>query len=79
MVDIHTHFIYGVDDGYKDIEHSMEDLKVEAEMGVTDVICTPHFRKGMFETHLEIINRHFSVLKEFVTKEKVNINLYLGC
>ena len=78
MVDIHTHFIYGVDDGYRDIEHSIKDLKEEEKIGVTDVICTPHFRKGMFETHIETINKNFNVLKEVAKKEGINVNLFLG-
>ena len=43
LIDIHTHILYGVDDGAKDINDSMGLLDEEREQGVDQVILTPHY------------------------------------
>ena len=40
LIDIHTHILYGVDDGAKDINDSMGLLDEEREQGVDQVIPT---------------------------------------
>jgi protein-tyrosine phosphatase len=42
MVDIHSHIVYGVDDGAKTIEDSLAMLEMAAEGGTTDIVATPH-------------------------------------
>jgi protein-tyrosine phosphatase len=42
MVDIHSHIVYGVDDGAKTIENSLAMLELAAECGTTDIVATPH-------------------------------------
>lgn len=78
MVDIHSHVIFGVDDGANSIEESIELIKSMISSGVTDLICTPHYRIGMFTTSFDIIENNFKVLCEEVKKQNLNINLYLG-
>lgn len=78
MVDIHSHVIFGVDDGASSIEESLELIKEMIECGVTDLICTPHYRIGLFTTSEEIIKNNFNLLLEKVKSENLNINLYLG-
>ena len=46
MIDIHSHVIFGVDDGASSIEQSIEIIKDMINNGVTDLICTPHYRRN---------------------------------
>src|SRR6202167_5057617 len=42
MVDIHSHIVFGVDDGAKTIEDSLAMLALAADSGTTDIVATPH-------------------------------------
>jgi protein-tyrosine phosphatase len=42
MVDIHSHIVFGVDDGAKTIEDSLAMLELAANSGTTDIVATPH-------------------------------------
>jgi protein-tyrosine phosphatase len=42
MVDIHSHIVWGVDDGPGSMEESLAILKVAAEGGTSDLVATPH-------------------------------------
>ena len=42
MVDIHSHVLWGLDDGARSFEQSLEMLRISAESGVTDIVATPH-------------------------------------
>lgn len=76
MIDIHTHVIFDVDDGSKSIESSVEMLKFAKKIGTSDLICTPHYIKGAFETPKETIVENFNALKPYA--EEIGINIYLG-
>ena len=78
MIDIHSHVIFGVDDGASSIEQSIEIIKDMISNGVTDLICTPHYRLNMFTTDNDIIKNNFNLLCEEVKRQNLNIKLYLG-
>ncbi|HLH40294.1 MAG TPA: CpsB/CapC family capsule biosynthesis tyrosine phosphatase [Bryobacteraceae bacterium] len=42
MIDIHTHVLYGVDDGAKTLEESLAMIRMAGASGTTDLVATPH-------------------------------------
>ena len=76
MIDIHTHLLFGVDDGPATIEESIEMLKVAKAQGVDAMILTPHYRHGMFSYPNEQIKENFIALYEHA--KKIGVYLYLG-
>lgn len=75
MIDIHSHIIPNVDDGSDSLEKSLLLIEEEFKLGVTDVICTPHFRKGVFQPTVSEIKENFQLLS---SANKTPVNLYLG-
>ena len=42
MIDIHSHILWGVDDGAGSLRESLDMLKMAADSGTTDIVATPH-------------------------------------
>lgn len=78
MKDIHTHIIPFVDDGSPDLETSINMIKHEIDIGVTEIICTPHHIYHRYEASVEVIKERFNFLKEEVERLNLPIKLYLG-
>lgn len=78
MIDIHNHMVFGVDDGSKNLEMSMEMLKMAHDDEIWDVILTPHYSPRRGRAPYELILRNYKELKRRVAKEMPELNLYLG-
>ena len=79
MIDIHSHLLFGIDDGSRSIEESIYIINKLSKIGYTDIILTPHFINGSSymssrENNLELLKK----LKVGLIKYKVPVNLYLG-
>ena len=48
--DIHTHIVYGIDDGSDDLEMSLKLLEMEYDQGVREIFLTNH-SYGMAEKY----------------------------
>ena len=79
MIDIHSHLLYGVDDGCKTIEESIEILRDLESLGYTDIVLTPHYIVNSKYTSSKKDNRNkINALKKELQKQQIHINLYLG-
>ena len=79
MTDVHSHILFGIDDGSRTISESVELLKKLKSVGFNNVILTPHFildstYNSNYESNIKIYNE----LKERLTSENIDINIYLG-
>jgi len=78
MIDIHSHVIFGVDDGAKTEKDTRDLLEESYRQGVRTIIATPHRRRGMFETDIEIIKENFKRVEEIATEVAEDLRVYLG-
>ena len=78
-IDIHSHILYGIDDGSKSIEESINIIKEHIKMGFTDIMVTPHYiENSKYETNNIDKENILKTLKQELKKQNININLYLG-
>ena len=74
MTDIHSHILFNVDDGSRNLEESIELLKKMHEIGFKNVILTPHYIEGS-EYKCENKEKRKQLKKIQSELKKQNINL----
>ncbi len=79
-IDIHSHILPGIDDGARNLESSIELLKMLKEQNVTDVITTPHFYPDSdnAEEFAQKAALAYDALKKAVQNENLP-TIHLGC
>lgn len=78
MIDIHSHIIFGVDDGPKNLEESLALLQLAYDQGVRQIVATSHRRKGMFETPEATILANYQQLHQAAEKKFPDLALAYG-
>ena len=78
FTDIHSHVIWGVDDGADKKEETFRMLKEAAADGIGTIICTPHVTPGVYEFPEEVFLRHFAEAEEYIRREGLPLRLYRG-
>jgi protein-tyrosine phosphatase len=73
MLDIHSHILFGVDDGARDFATSQAMLEASQRVGFTEIVCTPHARGSRFNR--ELIEENFAILKEYAQTQNVILTL----
>ena len=76
MIDLHSHILYGIDDGSKSLEDSIKMLESAEKNGVDTIFLTPHYIPDS-----KFVTPNF-LKKDILTKLKSNfsgkIKFYLG-
>ncbi len=76
MVDIHSHILYGVDDGSRSIEESLEMAKKSLSIGYKRICCTSHFKYGSYENIS--YKKNFEVLQGEFIRNNIDIEIISG-
>ena len=66
MVDLHSHIIFGVDDGSKSKDMTINMLKQAVEGGTKKLVLTPHYLPGYYEVPINQIKERTKELKSFI-------------
>ena len=65
FTDFHSHILFGVDDGVKTLDVSLEVLKRYEDIGIAEVWCTPHVMEDIPTTTEELRNRFAELEKAY--------------
>ncbi|MHB2148060.1 tyrosine-protein phosphatase [Calditrichota bacterium LG25] len=78
FVDIHSHFVFGVDDGAPDLEASMAMLEQAASLNFTTLLGTPHATELTDDEFSRQLVENFNVVRQTAQKEKMPLELFLS-
>ncbi len=76
MKDIHSHVLFGIDDGPQNIDDSLDMLRDAAAIGYTGIVCSSHYYPGIYENKNYDLN--FKLLQEGIKENKIPIEIYKG-
>ena len=76
--DIHSHVIWGVDDGAETKEETFRMLREAVEDGIGQIICTPHVTPGVYEFPMERFLENFAEATDYILKERLPLQLFHG-
>lgn len=75
MIDIHSHFLWGMDDGADTLEESLAMLKMAAESGTTDIVATPH-ANSHYRFQPDLIRQR---IEEISAAAQLKPRIHTGC
>ncbi|MER1984841.1 MAG: CpsB/CapC family capsule biosynthesis tyrosine phosphatase [Solibacillus sp.] len=78
MFDIHSHLLFGVDDGPETVDDSLEMLTQAAKEGITQIIATSHATHPMFHTAAEDIQRQVPLLQQKLNEQGIPLQIHTG-
>lgn len=74
FIDIHSHVLYGLDDGPETVEQSVAMLELARDAGTTDIVATPH-ANGQFVFEPGVIDTRIAELSSRVS----GVTIHRGC
>jgi len=78
MIDLHCHYLPGVDDGAENLEEALELVAAAAANGIRHAVLTPHVHPGRYENTLSSLQPLFDELVVAVDRAGLEIELSLA-
>ncbi len=75
MIDIHSHVLFGLDDGSPDIDVSIEMLRMAGAHGTTDIVASPHANLE-YQFDAALIAERKAMLE---ARNDSGVRVHLGC
>lgn len=75
FIDLHCHFLAGIDDGAKTPEDGVAMLRALGQIGFTRVIATPHMRPGLFDNTRETSRAAFDRMRAHLAPDLPAVDL----
>lgn len=75
MIDIHCHFLPGIDDGPRTVEESLQLARLAVANGITHTVTTPHIHAGRWENNASIIKTIGFDLKRALIEHNIPLQL----
>jgi protein-tyrosine phosphatase len=78
LIDFHCHILAGIDDGPADAAGSAAIARILARAGFTQLHCTPHLLKGVYDNNPAEIRSRVQLLRRLLSENSVPLQLLPG-
>lgn len=78
VIDIHSHILPGVDDGARNMEETIEMIKIAVKEGIGAIVATPHYEVGMEPEVLSKYREAYCKVRQYIEEEQIPLELYQG-
>lgn len=78
MLDMHSHILWGVDDGPKNMEETIKMLEQAKVEGITKIIATSHSNHPQYDVGYDIVTDQLRCLRERIIELDLQISIYSG-
>lgn len=78
MIDLHCHYLPGVDDGAGDLETGIALVRAAAENGIREAVLTPHILAGCWNNRRTSLEPRFDAFRRAIVEAGIDIALHLG-
>jgi protein-tyrosine phosphatase len=75
MIDLHCHFLPGIDDGPASLEEALALARCASESGTARVVLTPHIHCGRYENDLDSIRTVFERFSEALQERGIPLEV----
>lgn len=75
MIDLHCHYLPGIDDGARDIEQSITLARAAVANGITHAVVTPHIHVGRYQNNRSSILPVFQVFRETLIEKQIPLRV----
>jgi protein-tyrosine phosphatase len=78
VIDLHCHYLPGIDDGAQTLEESLALAKAAVTAGITTAVMTPHVHPGRYENTKASISTLCAAFQQVLTHEQIALQVRPG-
>jgi len=78
MIDLHCHYLPGIDDGAATLEEALGLARASVANGIVHAVMTPHIHAGVFENRKSEIERHVELFRKALKVARIPLSISLG-
>ncbi|MGX9133214.1 tyrosine-protein phosphatase [Rummeliibacillus sp. JY-2-4R] len=78
MIDLHSHILFGVDDGPSSEEESIQMLEQAVKEGITGIVSTSHAKQPQYHVDAIEVKNQLDKLQKELEKRRIPLTLYQG-
>lgn len=78
MIDLHCHYLPGIDDGAQTLEESLDLARAAVAAGITAAVMTPHVHPGRYENTAPSIIKLCAAFRQVLKHKGIPLEVYPG-
>lgn len=78
MIDLHSHILYGLDDGAKNKDMTLNMLLAASREGIEQIVATPHYISGANRYERKELLNSYNKTKRMIIEQNLKITLHFG-